>query len=144
MLADARGADLRKIRQNVMQYLIKFGDHSIDLNHLQDKSNRGFNNITTGRMLVPHQWLMKFDKDPDVWVFQIHRLYLVILFILFYCSFCRAVKEARIVVVTGDYASFLYSRDEYDQSVPLDEGLCHGPFLVVVRLLRYLHSKTKQ
>ena len=141
MLADARGADLGKIHQNVMRYLIKFGDHSIDLNHLQDKSNQGFNNIMMERMLVPHRWLTKFDKDSDAWVFQASRLYLII---LFYCSFCRAVKEARTVIVAGDYASFLYSRNEYDQSVPLDEGLCRGPFLVAVRLLRYLHSKTKQ
>ena len=65
MLADARGADLGKIHQNVMRYLIKFGDHSIDLNHLQDKSNQGFNNIMMERMLVPHRWLTKFDKDSD-------------------------------------------------------------------------------
>lgn len=49
------------------------------------------------------------------------------------CRFCRDVSEGRIILLAGDYASFMYEKAEtYDSGVPLHVGLCRGPFMVSV------------
>lgn len=48
-------------------------------------------------------------------------------------SFCRDVREGQIIPLAGDLCSFLYEHvDVFDPAAPLDDGLCRGPYLLVV------------
>lgn len=69
-MTDTRGIDLGSIRKVSMGYLVKYKRDpkgGISTSNT-DKNDRGFNNLTTGRMLAPYNRINEFDEDPDRYV----------------------------------------------------------------------------
>ena len=66
VISDTRGNDLGSIRKDSMDYIVKYDQDPTGGKSVanKDKSNRGFYNLSTARMLCPYRKLNKFDEDP--------------------------------------------------------------------------------
>ena len=66
VLNDACNTDVKRVRNEGMMYLISIADYPTPtMKDLKDKSNHGFNNMVTARMLCPFHMLEDFDKDRE-------------------------------------------------------------------------------
>ncbi|THH13456.1 hypothetical protein EUX98_g9723 [Antrodiella citrinella] len=104
---EARTNDLGSLRYDAMSYLVPYEGFSAPSPSDRDKTQRGFWNVVTGRMLCPALTLAEFDADP--------------------AAFCCEVRSGEIEITHKDYPSFLYDLDEEASEV---DGLLKGPFLV--------------
>ncbi len=65
-MSDSRNTDVGAVKQGGMSYLTPIGDLPLPTaQQMKNKSERGFHNIFTARMLVPYQRLPDFDRNPD-------------------------------------------------------------------------------
>lgn len=68
VLSDARNTDVGAIKQVSMTYLTPIESDDIPMptaQQLREKTNRGFHNLVTARMLTPYQRLSDFDENPQ-------------------------------------------------------------------------------
>ncbi|KAF8171892.1 hypothetical protein BJ912DRAFT_1065937 [Pholiota molesta] len=108
----ARAEDTSSCRKAVPAYILP-SDHTDD-DDLEKKSNRGWNNHYTARLLCPLKYLEEFDEDYDL--------------------FMGKVLDGTIRLKASQWPSFLYPSGAVYNSKCIDEGLFRGE--VMLQFLR--------
>lgn len=125
--AAARREDVSRIRATVLTYI-----PDLPMTLKLRKSERGWNNEYTARLLCPQTMLQRFEVD---WKRQVSMHILELLLIIaFFLSFTQKVKQGDIELCEYHLPSFLW-----DQTIANPDdimvGLFRGPLLVSVRVL---------
>ncbi|EIW63734.1 uncharacterized protein TRAVEDRAFT_109399, partial [Trametes versicolor FP-101664 SS1] len=102
----SRGDDLSRLRQRVIHYINP--PRRTKLKGLRIKSNRGFRNILTGRLLCPVGMLEQFDDDPT--------------------AFLVGVRDGKIHITSRDWPLFIY-KESAMQPGKLRPGLFRSELL---------------
>ncbi|KAI0337343.1 hypothetical protein BDW22DRAFT_959387 [Trametopsis cervina] len=113
----ARRDDVRTMKGGTISLISNWRGQGPVTHFNSDKTLRGFNHPTIGRLLCPCDLLPDFDQNAD--------------------RFCTQVTEGHRVIEAGDFPAFLYDETEYD-SQRLDKGLLRSPYLVAC--FRYLFT----
>jgi len=116
-----RSDDCGSLRVDGLKYILTVPNiPMVDIN--AKKEYRGFNHVSTGRLLCPRALRDEFDKDPN--------------------AFCHSVTNGTRLITHDDWPSYLYPEKEYDPDA-IDENLLRGHFLVAVRVKKSFLSFAK-
>ncbi|KAF9470714.1 hypothetical protein BDN70DRAFT_939488, partial [Pholiota conissans] len=97
----ARAEDTSSCRRATPEYVLS--SSSGDGDSLQNKSDRGWNNYHTARLLCPLKRLVEFDENPDL--------------------FMEHVTNKTIKIKASQWPSFLYPEDTVYDGENIDKGL---------------------
>ncbi|KAF9471149.1 hypothetical protein BDN70DRAFT_901573 [Pholiota conissans] len=109
----ARAEDTSSCRKATPEYILP--THHIEEEGLMEKkSNRGWNNCITARLLCPFKRLEEFDRDPKL--------------------FMENVNDRTIKIKASQWPSFLYAEDAVYDGENIDKGLfLSNPMLLFLR-----------
>ncbi|KAF9470082.1 hypothetical protein BDN70DRAFT_940093 [Pholiota conissans] len=117
----ARAEDTSSCRKATPEYILSL-KHTDEERLMEKKSNRGWNNLITARLLCPFKRLEDFDKNPKL--------------------FMTNVNDMTTKIKASQWPSFLYAEDAVYDSQNIDKGLFRSNTMILVGFCQLFFALT--